>query len=214
VTRVVCNVCGGCGTAELSPALERALASCRAIAASGRPITATALREAEYGAGLHPSAANHAIEKLHAFGLLALASHDTRGRRVRYRLVDEPAPEITPAVGRPHDASAEPAHNAPPPALLLADAPATLRTDTDPSPRLAPLVVHRFRCRPLSCAITPDVCAARHRKTLRGLTPQSGLEAPTCRRCPVGEAHARGEREGVVWPDGTPLELVAVEVRS
>jgi len=59
--------------------------------------------------------------------------------------------------------------------------------------------VDGFHCRPLGTRLRVVACAERHK-----------LQAdPTCKRCPVGAAHARGATPPA-WADGRPVEKAAI----
>jgi surface antigen len=65
--------------------------------------------------------------------------------------------------------------------------------------------VQLFRCHPLSCALTREACAAKHRI-------ESGRAARSqCTRCEIGAAHARGEAPEQ-WPNGAPVETLTREI--
>lgn len=61
-----------------------------------------------------------------------------------------------------------------------------------------------FRCVPYTGRLTVESCAERHRNPT--------LQRLTCKTCPVGKAHARGEVPAS-WPDGAPIERSQLEVR-
>ena len=54
-----------------------------------------------------------------------------------------------------------------------------------------------FQCRPLGTRLKPASCGARH---------AAGVDS-TCKACPIGAAHKRGETPER-WPDGRKVERV------
>ncbi len=58
-----------------------------------------------------------------------------------------------------------------------------------------------FRCTVIHVKHSVSSCVARHRKG----------EDPSCRRCPVGKAHAKGDLPEH-WPTGAPIERDVVVV--
>ena len=65
--------------------------------------------------------------------------------------------------------------------------------------------IETFRCVPMACALTPASCGKRHQL--------GGQPTSTCPACPVGAAHARGERP-THWPDGTPIVRLGIASAS
>jgi hypothetical protein len=73
-------------------------------------------------------------------------------------------------------------------------------------------VIELFHCAPLSARLTASACAQRYTLASRAALGTSISTSP-CRACPVGAAHARGERP-TAWAGGGPLERLEAPQRA
>jgi hypothetical protein len=56
-----------------------------------------------------------------------------------------------------------------------------------------------FKCERIHTRLPRSSCGKRHKAG----------EDPTCKRCPIGVAHAKGE-EPTTWPDGSPIVVLGL----